>query len=262
MIRLITFFAIFVHLNSFAILVSPIRIDLGNNQSMQILHVTNAGDEVVHYTIEYVYQKMQKDGTYTVANEKQTKDMHDIQKFVIIDSTAFTLKPHQIKKITIKLNKNLPILKNEYNAHILFKQVLKKEKHTQNISNQSFVIQPKSLLHLAIPIFVYKNTPHFQAKITNIKYNRSRKQIKFDITNTGKFSPYGDLIVKLFKGNKLRHREVLKNISITKPLELRTINMNIETNVDLNKANLIEVTYQTPNENNAGVIICQESVKI
>lgn len=244
------------------LLVTPTRIDLNNSNKVQALKLINESNEEVTYRIEYMYQNMNADGSYTKLSDAEIGNRSEIEKMVMYSPRQVTLQPKQTQTVRFALRRKEGAT-GEINAHVLFKEMQKKSAVPQlakKSEDGEFSIEIKPLFNIAIPVIVSdanKNTK-MMASMSNVRVDNVNKVVAFQINNTGKYSPYGRAEVKFYKGRRLLGSSELNGLGVMLPLKTRTISINYaEKDFANDEISHVEIVYASAPESGKSYTIAE-----
>jgi P pilus assembly chaperone PapD len=231
-------------------MVSPQRVDLNNANKIQSVKLVNTTDEEVTYSVSFMYQKMTESGKYEDFTESELQNLSNIEKVVMFSPKRVILAPKQTQTVRFALRRKEDIKNFEYNAHILFKEIAKKETImdlNKRNSDGSIGMKVIPLFNTAIPIKVSDNSGkvQYQAEISNINLNKENNVVSFVLTNKGNKSPLGNVVVTFLNANGKKINTVQVNdMAIPMPLMLRNIDISYDdTKFDENMINNVTVEY-------------------
>jgi hypothetical protein len=228
------------------------------------LEIINETNQVRIYKIEYLFQKMQENGSYIPVSYKEKAQLMQIQQYISFPAENIKLQPNKSKKITLKFNSQIPLQQREYFAHILFKQLPTEEiSHQQLPENSDIAISAVPLFNIAIPVFVHYSHPKFAAQITEIHFEKKTGFVKFKIENQSEYSPYGEITISFFANNAITYQQKISGISIPKPLNTRAFHIQYPENLlKTSPPTRLEIKYKSYFVNDVPYVIGQNSIKI
>lgn len=248
------------------LLITPTRIELNNSNRVQALKLINESNDEVTYRIGYTYQGMNKDGSYTKLNDSEIRKKSDISKMVMYSPRQVTLQPRETQTVRFALRRKEG-MKDEYNAHVLFKEIKKTSSIPQlrDNSDGDFSIQITPLFNIAIPIFVSDAERRTKMNVTigDVVIDKKGKSVALTLVNLGKYSPYGDVSVELYKKRRMLTKVNLNGVSITMPLKERNILLSFaEEDVDMKVVTHAVITYRSSSIAAKPYIIAKEKIKL
>lgn len=234
--------------------VSPKRVIFENRERSHELLLINTGDKTKKYRIHFKQLEMTADGGYQNLSDATDAQHLLASKAVRFSPRQVTLKPGMTQTIRLLLRKPKGFSDGEYRSHLTFSEVPDESEGLglqQPEQSDGFAFQMRPLLGMSIPIIVRQGKLSQSVEIRNPEL--TNKALHLKLHRLGQASVYGKITATFTPANQGAPIEVgeIKGVSVLTPLQWRSVELPLTTNVKALGKGELTITYSNLEENSA-----------
>lgn len=178
------------------LMISPMRIALGEQERAAEVVIINSGNTLRKYRIEWRQLAALPEGGYRELTEIEKQRFSGLDRVIRISPKQVSLAPGQRQSIKLQLRNTGSFKNGEYRSHLAFVALPKDEK--DNVVNRNPSIQLNVLMSYTMPVVFRTGPVVVNPSITNISlvYTKQTDEtsIKVDLFHNDLFSTHGRLV--------------------------------------------------------------------
>ena len=255
MIKSILFFVIFISLGLNTklqaqgnIMINPKRVVFKSNELKHTIAIINTGDTETKYSVSFVQQRMNEDGSFTSITEPDP-GQNFADRYLRIYPRQVILKAGESQVVIIQRRRSNDMEIGEYRSHLTFMS----EPTTavpivteESIESSSFTTSIGTIFGMSIPIILHSGEVAVSAYINDIKLED--KLLTFSLRRKGNISTYGNFLIKYIpeQGEPVTIKKLV-GIAVYTTIEKRMMTFNLDKipGIDLKKGRL-KIIYEAP----------------
>lgn len=160
------------------LLISPTRIAFNDRDRIHTVTLINSGKKTNSYRIEWVEQKVNKQGSYEVLTEQELTDFPIASPYIRHTPRQVTLEPGERQVIKLLARRANDMQNGEYRSHLTFTAL---PDTRQEETSQGLSMQLNLLMSYSIPILLRKGELNAVAEIADIQLKTNPNKPMTDI---------------------------------------------------------------------------------
>lgn len=252
MIRALLFFVLFTSISLDAklsaqgtIMINPKRVVFSNTELKHTITIMNTGDVEAQYTVSFLQQRMNEDGSFTSVTEPDPGQKF-ADRYLRIYPRQILLKAGESQIVIIQRRRNNNMEMGEYRSHLTFMTMptatpLQIE---DNIESSGFSTKITALFGMSIPVILHSGEVAVSTNINDIKLKDTL--LTFNLNRKGNISTYGNFLIQYIpeQGEPITIKKLI-GIAVYTTIEKRMMKFNLDNIPDINlKKGSLKIIYE------------------
>lgn len=149
------------------LLIMPLRVHFADRERSAELTLVNTSQTTNTYRLEWVNNRMNEDGSYTIL-DAPLNPAFDPEKNLVISPRQVTIPPGQQQRVRLSLRRPPDLPDGEYRAHLLMKKVGSVTRSRSAVTD-SVEARVDINIGFSIPVIIQQGVPNVRAGLTDIK---------------------------------------------------------------------------------------------
>ncbi|MGN6803800.1 MAG: hypothetical protein ACTHJN_18010 [Ginsengibacter sp.] len=231
------------------LLIFPKRVVFDGSKRLEILNLSNTGNDSATYMISILQIRMKEDGSFEKINEPDS-GQYFADKNIRFFPRTVTLAPHEAQTVKVQVIKTNELATGEYRSHLYFRAVPKEkprgEEDAQS-AQKGISVKLIPIFGISIPVIIDKGENTAAVNLSDLSFkmvDNTLPTLKMTFNRSGNRSVYGDVSVyHISWEGKTTLVGSAKGLAVYTPTKLRhfTIQLNNGYGINFHSGKLLVV---------------------